>query len=124
MEADAIRAPRTEPHIVKYSHSLHSKFKGIGTHQDGSFVTVIMAVSEHDEYSGGGTYFAHLDQTVRLGMGELLLFQGRQGPYSAPHRAQPIASGKRVLYLAFFKLRRRKAKKRSGATTRRGTPRS
>ena len=45
-----------EPHIVKYDHSLQSNnFKGIGTHQDGSFVTCIMALSEPDEYSGGGT---------------------------------------------------------------------
>ena len=28
-----IRAPRTEPHIVKYNHSAHSRFKGLGTHQ-------------------------------------------------------------------------------------------
>jgi len=32
-------------------------------------------------------------------------------PYSAPHRAQPISSGKRLLYLAFFKLRKQKKKK-------------
>lgn len=51
---------------------------------------------------------------------QVLLFQGQQGPYSAPHRAVPIASGKRVLYLAFFKLR--KKKKRKGS--RRGTPRA
>ena len=46
VDADAIRAPRTEPHIVKYNHSVHAHFKGLGTHQDGSFITCIMALSE------------------------------------------------------------------------------
>ena len=128
VDATAIRAPRTEPHIVKYTHSVQSQFKGLGTHQDGSFVTCIMALSEANEYSGGGTYFPHLSQTVSLGMGEVLLFQGQQGPYSAPHRAVPIASGKRVLYLAFFKLRKQKKKKKKGgprrSTPRAGTPRA
>lgn len=30
-----VRAARTEPHVVKYSSSSLSKFRGIGTHQDG-----------------------------------------------------------------------------------------
>ena len=127
VDPTAIRAPRTEPHIVKYNHDAmkHSHFKGLGTHQDGSFVTCIMALSDPDEYSGGGTYFAHLGQTVSLGLGEVLLFQGQQGPYSAPHRAVPIASGKRVLYLAFFKLRKKKRKGGSRrGTSRAGTPRT
>ena len=116
----AVRAPRTEPHIVKYDHKLQSTFKGIGTHQDGSFVTCIMALSEPDEYTGGGTYFPHLAETVRPEMGGVLLFQGMQGPYSAPHRAQPIGSGKRLLYIAFFKLRKVKAVKKKKKKT--GTP--
>ena len=36
VETCALHAARTEPHIVKYNHELHSGFKGIGTHQDGS----------------------------------------------------------------------------------------
>ena len=31
----ALHAARTEPHIVKYNHEIHSGFRGIGTHQDG-----------------------------------------------------------------------------------------
>lgn len=108
-----VRAARHEPHIVKYDHSLHASFKGIGTHQDDSFVTCIMGLSRADAFSGGGTYFPHLEETIRLGAGEVLLFQGQQGPYSAPHRAQPIGGGKRVLLIAFFKLRK-KRKKRKG----------
>ena len=105
----AVCAPKTEPHIVKYSEHKKRKFKGIGTHQDGSFVTVILALSHNTEYTGGGTYFAHLDKTVTLEQGEVLLFQGQQGPYSAPHRAQPISSGSRVLYIAFFSLKKSRA---------------
>ena len=114
VDVATIRSPRTEPHIVKYDHRLHAHFQGIGTHQDGSFVTCIMALSEEEEYDGGGTYFPHLAQTVHLGMGQVLLFQGQEGPFSAPHRAQPITRGKRVLYLAFFKLRKKKRKKVGG----------
>eukprot|EP00802_Teleaulax_amphioxeia_P027209 Tamp_28485.p1 GENE.Tamp_28485~~Tamp_28485.p1 ORF type:complete len:246 (+),score=34.59 Tamp_28485:59-739(+) len=111
----AVCAAKTEPHIVKYSETLNNKrrFKGIGTHQDGSFVTVILALSDASEYSGGGTYFAHLDKTVNLAQGEVLLFQGQQGPYSAPHRAQPISSGSRVLYIAFFALKEAKVSRRA-----------
>ena len=104
----SLRVPRTEPHIVKYDHTKHKGFKGLPTHQDGSFVTVIMAVSDQSEYSGGGTYFAALDHTVRLAAGEVLLFQGEQGPYSAPHRAQPVSSGTRVLYITFVHLKKPK----------------
>ena len=43
-------------------------------------------------------------------LGEVLLFQGQCGPYSAPHRAQPISAGRRLLYLAFFSLKTTKAR--------------
>ena len=119
VESSSVRAGATEPHIVKYNHAKHAKFKGIGTHQDGSFVTCIMALSDPGDFSGGGTYFSHLDETVHLGMGEVLLFQGQQGPFSAPHRAQPISSGKRLLYLAFFSLK--KGKRKGGKKTPRRT---
>ena len=124
VEPQQLHAARTEPHIVKYDHGQSSKFKfeGIGTHQDGSFATCIMAVSDSAAYSGGGTYFSHLNETVNLERGEVLIFQGQGGPYAAPHRAVPIARGSRVLYLAFFTLkptgaakkrrRRRRARRR------------
>ena len=35
-------------------------------------------------------------------LGEVLLFQGQCGPYSAPRRAQPISAGRRLLNLAGF----------------------
>jgi hypothetical protein len=130
-----IVAAKSEPHIIKYDHEKKKKklaakaskaakkmssekntakeFDGIGTHQDGSYVTCICCLSETTDYSGGGTYFPHLGVTVRLKMGEVLMFQGQDGPFSAPHRAQPIASGKRMLYIAFFKLKKRKKKKKS-----------
>jgi hypothetical protein len=119
--ASSLHAARTEPHIVKYDHHgmAHKAFKGLGTHQDGSFVTVIMALSEQSEYQGGGTFFPHLDHTVRLAPGEVLLFQGEQGPYSAPHRAQPVSGGRRVLYLAFISLKPRGRGRRGAAATRR-----
>ena len=124
VDASLLRLDRTEPHLVKYDHSLHAKaFKGIGTHQDDSFVTCIMGLSPANAYVGGGTYFASGDYTVRLGPGEVLLFQGHEGPYSAPHRAQPISEGKRVLYLAFFKLRKTRKGKKKRATSRCSTPR-
>ena len=110
VEMCALHAARTEPHIVKYNHELHSGFKGIGTHQDGSYATVVMALSEASDYRGGGTYFPHLGDTVELALGEVLLFQGQCGPYSAPHRAQPISAGSRLLYLAFFSLKSTKAR--------------
>ena len=67
-------------------------------------------------------------------MGGVLLFQGQQGPFSAPHRAQPISSGKRLLFIAFFKLRKpkigkkkkkktKKTKKESSRSTTRRAPR-
>lgn len=116
-ESHLIHADRvSEPHIVKYNHKKKMKqkkkggkaFDGIGTHQDGSYVTIIMSCSRGSEYSGGGTFFPHLSETVRLELGEILLFQGQEGPYSAPHRAQPISGGERLLYLAFFKLKKKK----------------
>ena len=122
-EASLITAPKTEPHIVKYDHAKVQRskkkkkkngkhtFDGIGIHQDGSFVTIILSLSSKQDYEGGGTYFPHLGQTVRLGLGEILMFQGEQGTYSSPHRAQPISSGKRSLCLVFFKLKSWKKKK-------------
>ena len=45
-------------------------------------------------------------------LGEVLLFQGQCGPYSAPRRAQPISAGRRLLNLAglFFSLKTTKAR--------------
>lgn len=114
-----LRVPRTEPHIVRYDHRKHKAFKGLPTHQDGSFCTLIMALSSPSEYSGGGTFFPHLDHTVRLAAGEVLLFQGEQGPFSAPHRAQPVSGGTRALYIAFIHLK--KPKKVSGKVWRKAS---
>ena len=124
VEIGALHAARTEPHIVKYNHELHAGFKGIGTHQDGSFATVVMALSEASDYRGGGTYFPHLGDTVELALGEVLLFQGQCGPYSAPHRAQPISAGRRLLYLAFFSLKTTKARPNKKKKKRRPKARS
>lgn len=95
--------PKVEPHIIKYDGT--SEFTGINIHTDHSFVSVMMGLNDQSDYEGGGTYFPHLDQVVHLDPGEVLVFQGRYGPYSALHRGNSIISGKRALYLAFFQLR-------------------
>ena len=46
---------------------------------------------------------AGVPQEIRSSaLGEVLLFQGQCGPYSAPRRAQPISAGRRLLNLAGF----------------------
>ena len=56
---------------------------------------------------------AGVPQEIRSSaLGEVLLFQGQCGPYSAPRRAQPISAGRRLLNLAglFFSLKTTKAR--------------
>lgn len=85
-----------EPHLVKYN----GRAKGTEAHTDNSeyvYITVNVALSADDEYTGGGTYITKLDTTVKLKQGEMLIHLG-----DLEHAGAEITSGVRRILIAFL----------------------
>jgi hypothetical protein len=90
-----------EPHIISYKVGTH--LENLQTqllHNDKSYVTIMMALSEPEDYTGGGTYFPYPNDTVHLKQGDVLMFGG-----GVMHRAKRILTGERHLYIVFVHLK-------------------
>jgi hypothetical protein len=92
--AVSLTMDRYQPHILKYDFS--SGNCSTPLHHDRCDVTVNMMLSVSSSYTGGGTYFIDLDQTIFLEQGEMLLHPG-----PAVHCGCEITSGTRYV-LVFF----------------------
>ncbi|KAL3903477.1 MAG: hypothetical protein SGILL_010428 [Bacillariaceae sp.] len=85
-----------EPHLVKYN----GRAKGTEAHTDNSehvYITVNVALSADDEFTGGGTYITKLNTTVQLKQGEMLIHLG-----DLEHAGAEITSGVRRILIAFL----------------------
>jgi predicted 2-oxoglutarate/Fe(II)-dependent dioxygenase YbiX len=85
---------RYQPHILKYD--VMSGHCSTPLHHDRCDVTVNLMLSDSSCYTGGGTYFIDLDQTIFLQQGEMLLHPG-----PSVHCGREITSGTRYV-LVFF----------------------
>ena len=52
-----------EPHLVKYTGDVH---KGVCMHTDSAEITLNIALSDPDDFEGGGTYFECLDEVSEI----------------------------------------------------------
>ena len=52
-----------EPHLVKYTGDVH---KGVCMHTDSAEITLNIALSDPDDFEGGGTYFECLDKVSEI----------------------------------------------------------
>jgi hypothetical protein len=91
-----IRMDTNQPHVLKYD----GNHKGVPLHHDRCDVTAQLMLSLGNGYSGGGTYFADMDMTVRLERGDLLLHPG-----PLVHSGLEITGGSRLLLVWFAHLR-------------------
>jgi hypothetical protein len=84
----------TEIFFVKYTYAENMQ-KSLDPHKDGSEMSFIIALN--DEYTGGGTNFIKTDITIKLNIGECLLFSGKER-----HQGLPITSGNRFILTGFI----------------------
>ena len=78
--------------VVKYSLDGQKKLE---YHKDGSEFSFIIALN--DEYEGGGTYLKDNKKLIKLGVGDCLVFSGRN-----THKGSEITSGTRYILTGFL----------------------
>jgi hypothetical protein len=81
--------------IVKYNEETQNK---LDLHQDGSFLSINLLLSDTKEFEGGGTYFND-GLTVFLEQGDLLVHSGK-----VEHSGLPITKGTRYIMVAFVNI--------------------
>lgn len=81
--------------VVKYEASNQ---RSLPIHTDQSTHSLIIALNDHTEYTGGGTYFKRLDTSYRLNKGEVLSFPGG----SMEHAGDPLLHGTRYIIAVFL----------------------
>jgi hypothetical protein len=81
--------------IVKYNEETQNK---LDLHQDGSFLSVNLLLSDPADFEGGGTYFND-GLTVFLEQGDLLVHSGK-----VEHSGLPITKGTRYIMVAFVNI--------------------
>lgn len=65
-------------------------------HRDGSVLSFNIALNSEDEFEGGGTWFASLDDTIKINQGEMVSHAS-----SILHGGHAITKGKRYILVAF-----------------------
>ena len=65
-------------------------------HEDFSYLTINVALSDAADFTGGGTWFQHSDTTLVAGRGEAVMHAG-----AIPHCGVPVASGARYQLVLF-----------------------
>ena len=84
--------------VVKYNATAGQSF--LKPHRDGSVVSFNIALNSLDDYEGGGTYVARLDEGVRSDRGHVLCHAS-----GMLHGGHPITSGVRYILVAFVILK-------------------
>lgn len=91
---DATKLRVADGFIVKYdAQGGQTELK---PHRDGSVLSFNIALNPRDEYSGGGTWFASLDDAVRIERGEMVSHAS-----ALLHGGHGITQGKRYILVAF-----------------------
>lgn len=82
----------TEYFVVKYDATGQNY---LAPHEDGSEFSFIVALN--DDYDGGGTHFTELNKTVKLNIGDCLVFSGQNR-----HQGVHITRGIRYILTGFL----------------------
>ncbi|EIE89226.1 hypothetical protein G6F46_004633 [Rhizopus delemar] len=80
--------------LVKYSAE---EQRGLGLHADGCLFSITLLISHPDDFEGGGTYFASIDQVVHLGQGDCAYHDAR-----VMHSGMEITKGERYVLVGFI----------------------
>ena len=81
--------------VVKYDAA--SGNNCLPVHEDFSYVTVNVALTDSSRFTGGGTWFQHADEIVVADRGEVVMHAG-----AVPHCGVPVASGERYQLVLFI----------------------
>ncbi len=76
---------------MKYTGKQH---QGVCLHTDSAQVTVNVALSNPNDFAGGGTYFEILNETITLEQGEMLLHPGK-----LRHSGTEVTAGVRYIFV-------------------------
>lgn len=88
----SIHIDANQPHVLKYD----GQHRAVRLHHDRCDVTVNLMLSKPTDYSGGGTFFADLNQKILLDQGDFLIHPG-----CLIHGGCEITSGVRYLLVYF-----------------------
>lgn len=77
------------------SYSQHTQ-KGLDLHTDGCLISFNVLLNNHRDFTGGGTYFKHLDKVFMLQQGECLVHDSK-----LLHAGCDITSGERIILVGF-----------------------
>jgi predicted 2-oxoglutarate/Fe(II)-dependent dioxygenase YbiX len=80
--------------VVKYS--VAGGQTELKPHRDGSVLSFNIALNDLSEYEGGGTWFASIDQSLRLERGRMLMHAS-----GVKHGGAPITAGTRYILVGF-----------------------
>ena len=78
--------------VVKYDEQMQNSLE---LHNDGSFLSINILLSDPKDFEGGGTYFND-GLTVFLEQGDLLVHSGK-----VKHAGLPVTKGIRYIMVAF-----------------------
>jgi hypothetical protein len=81
--------------VVKYDADQGQK--ELEPHRDGSVLSFNIALNPASEFEGGGTWFASLDEPVKIEQGEIVSHSS-----ALLHGGHPITSGKRYIMVGFL----------------------
>ena len=90
---DKSKLELSEIFIVKYSSDGQNQLEFHTDDSDFSFV-----ISLNNDYIGGGTHFYYSNETIKLAIGDCLIFSGKN-----KHRGNKINSGQRLILTGFIK---------------------
>jgi hypothetical protein len=80
--------------VVRYDAS---RQKALPLHSDQSEYSITLPLNDRNEYCGGGTFFAALDEAVNCDAGGLVVFPG-----ALYHAGAPTTKGRRYVIVAFL----------------------
>lgn len=86
-----------ETFIVRYKHDIQPS---LGIHHDQSTFTIVLNLTDLDQYEGGGTYFIQHDLLVKKEAGMALIHPGQ---LTHKHGVRPIIKGCRYCIVSFVK---------------------
>jgi hypothetical protein len=80
--------------LVKYSVNAQ---KGLKLHTDGCLFSLTLLISHPDDFEGGGTYYASIDNVIHLDQGDVAYHDAR-----VRHSGIDITSGERYILVGFI----------------------
>ena len=80
--------------VAKYENSIN-KQSSLAEHVDGSEFSFIIALN--DNYDGGGTHFTKSNKTIKLNIGDCLIFSGQN-----KHKGIKVTKGTRYILTGFI----------------------